>query len=521
MKSLLAIAAAWAAAWTVAAVWAPALLVVAGLGFAQNLAFTFVSRGRNSGSLAYHMVASIFSNGIWLTMFVVGVKIAAEAPTFPTAFAVVYVLSTMSGSVFAHWLARRVERGAGRNVQEDRVEKIEEKVDKILSCIRDTTEEEVGHCSLPIVGICAMKEKVAELKRRLDEYADAEWAAEVEAKVSKAEDWREPVASCAFELGEIGNRLDNAEAWIKGVDGDTGLTHRVEVLENQFGKSLKLDNTIAGAGIAVRDSLEKRIEYLEKNLPDIDAAYGKIEGLEKRVLDLEGESQHAAKSRLHIKETIDHVLEQRLDTIEARVEGQEVDLGAFVGQKMSELGFPGERLTLLEAKVQADGDELISLINAVGIHKARLDKLETAVSAPGQQGAPNTRTVNVARDMMEFESILRSKMGERDVVNVLENHKKMMEKATEVGRQSKLEEKLAEVEKLAVDTAATLSHNVQHEVDRANRLDQRLDELEAEVRRISPFPSKGEYVDAMARVLCEKIGRYLKTKRRHDGSADN
>jgi hypothetical protein len=128
MRILIGIFCAWAVAWTVVVLQAPSLWVVAALGFAQNLAFTFVSRGRNSGSLLYHMVASVFSNGIWLGMFVVGVKIAAQAPTFPFEFAVVYVLSTMSGSVFAHWLARKVERGKARNVQEDRVQLLEERI---------------------------------------------------------------------------------------------------------------------------------------------------------------------------------------------------------------------------------------------------------------------------------------------------------------------------------------------------------------------------------------------------------
>jgi hypothetical protein len=131
MKVLIGIFFAWAVAWGVVIAWAPSLWIVAALGFLQNVAFTFVSRGRNSGSLLYHMVASIFSNGIWLGMFVIGVKIAAEAPTFPAAFAVVYVLSTMAGSVFAHWLARKVEKGKARNVQEDRVEILEKAVRRL------------------------------------------------------------------------------------------------------------------------------------------------------------------------------------------------------------------------------------------------------------------------------------------------------------------------------------------------------------------------------------------------------
>jgi hypothetical protein len=128
MRVLIGVFAAWACAWAIVVLHAPDLALVAGLGFLQNLAFTFVSRGRNSGSLGYHMVASVFSNGIWVTMFVIGIKIttAPDADVLPFAF--VYCLSTMAGSVFAHWLARKVERGKARNVQEDRVEKIEERL---------------------------------------------------------------------------------------------------------------------------------------------------------------------------------------------------------------------------------------------------------------------------------------------------------------------------------------------------------------------------------------------------------
>lgn len=40
----------------------------------QNAAFTWVSRARNSGSLAYHATASVFSNGIWFVsnIFLIG-----------------------------------------------------------------------------------------------------------------------------------------------------------------------------------------------------------------------------------------------------------------------------------------------------------------------------------------------------------------------------------------------------------------------------------------------------------------
>jgi hypothetical protein len=54
-------------------VWACLLLV-------QNASFTWVSRGRrNSSSLAYHGLASIFSNGIWFIALMFAVDKIADA----------------------------------------------------------------------------------------------------------------------------------------------------------------------------------------------------------------------------------------------------------------------------------------------------------------------------------------------------------------------------------------------------------------------------------------------------------
>lgn len=87
---------------------------------AQNFAFTFVSRARNSGSLRRHMIASIFSNGIWFVQFAIimdmvrqftdllkggeGMGLAIYTGVFYTAF-------TMCGALLAHYWALRSEKG--------------------------------------------------------------------------------------------------------------------------------------------------------------------------------------------------------------------------------------------------------------------------------------------------------------------------------------------------------------------------------------------------------------------------
>lgn len=46
----------------------PVLFILV-LAFIQNVSFTIVSRSRNRSSFKYHMVASVFSNGIWFLTF--------------------------------------------------------------------------------------------------------------------------------------------------------------------------------------------------------------------------------------------------------------------------------------------------------------------------------------------------------------------------------------------------------------------------------------------------------------------
>ncbi len=86
---------------------------------AQNFSFTYTSRARNSGSLKKHMIAAIFSNGIWFAgqLMVVsefmkilsgkyGIGLAIGAGIFYTIF-------TLIGSLTAHYHALKTEKGKG------------------------------------------------------------------------------------------------------------------------------------------------------------------------------------------------------------------------------------------------------------------------------------------------------------------------------------------------------------------------------------------------------------------------
>lgn len=84
---------------------------------AQNFAFTFVSRARNSASLSRHAKAAIFSNGVWFASQLIilsklfgylkgdyGIGMAIFTGVFYTAF-------TMAGSLIAHYFSLKSEEG--------------------------------------------------------------------------------------------------------------------------------------------------------------------------------------------------------------------------------------------------------------------------------------------------------------------------------------------------------------------------------------------------------------------------
>lgn len=81
----------------------------------QNSSHTLTSRARNSKSLIYNSLASISSNGIWFAsqFFIVNTLVQAKdkGGWFLLGVGVYYILLTVIGSVGAHWLAMKYERG--------------------------------------------------------------------------------------------------------------------------------------------------------------------------------------------------------------------------------------------------------------------------------------------------------------------------------------------------------------------------------------------------------------------------
>ena len=68
----------------------------------QNASFTLVSRARNSNSLMYNAVASVFSNGIWLLVMSKMVQ-NFDSPKMMIA----YLIGSVVGSVMMHYISMR------------------------------------------------------------------------------------------------------------------------------------------------------------------------------------------------------------------------------------------------------------------------------------------------------------------------------------------------------------------------------------------------------------------------------
>ncbi len=80
--------------------------------FLQNAAHTATSRSRNTKSLWYTGIASIFSNGIWFASQFYIVNMLITVKDRPAAFAttlVFYILLTATGSVVSHCYLMKYE----------------------------------------------------------------------------------------------------------------------------------------------------------------------------------------------------------------------------------------------------------------------------------------------------------------------------------------------------------------------------------------------------------------------------
>ena len=81
---------------------------IAGLAFAQNSAFSMVSRARNRDNDAYHMFASMLSNSLWF--FTMQHLVAEDMTTWVLA---PYLAGTVLGSLFGAKVSIKIEKLIG------------------------------------------------------------------------------------------------------------------------------------------------------------------------------------------------------------------------------------------------------------------------------------------------------------------------------------------------------------------------------------------------------------------------
>ena len=92
------------------------MLLLAPAAFIQNMAFTAVSRSRNSADVGYHFWCSLASNGIWFViqvgMFTMLWNTLMSGELWKiAATGIVYIISTAAGSCFMMSRMLKSEKG--------------------------------------------------------------------------------------------------------------------------------------------------------------------------------------------------------------------------------------------------------------------------------------------------------------------------------------------------------------------------------------------------------------------------
>lgn len=92
------------------------LLLLAAVSFIQNMAFTWVSRSRNSGDPGYHRWAAFCSNAVWFATFSILTPRLMQAFDTGNWLSVaitgaVYTVATSEGSVLMMRILLNTEKG--------------------------------------------------------------------------------------------------------------------------------------------------------------------------------------------------------------------------------------------------------------------------------------------------------------------------------------------------------------------------------------------------------------------------
>lgn len=85
-----------------------ASLMLMVLAFVQNVSFSIVSRSRNRNNMKFHMIAAVFSNGIWFLTFRELVTRDMSLALFPW-----YCIGTVAGSLCGVKISMWIEAKLG------------------------------------------------------------------------------------------------------------------------------------------------------------------------------------------------------------------------------------------------------------------------------------------------------------------------------------------------------------------------------------------------------------------------
>ena len=83
-------------------------LVILGLSFIQNIAFTITSRSRNRDNKSYHVFASMSSNVIWFLTFKQLITTDMDL-----LMLLPYIIGTTLGSVYGMGVSMKIEKRLG------------------------------------------------------------------------------------------------------------------------------------------------------------------------------------------------------------------------------------------------------------------------------------------------------------------------------------------------------------------------------------------------------------------------
>lgn len=81
------------------------IITLLALSFIQSVSFSLVSRSRNRNNIPYHIIASVFSNGVWFLTFKVLVVNNMDIALF-----IPYCIGTVTGSVLGVKISMYIEK---------------------------------------------------------------------------------------------------------------------------------------------------------------------------------------------------------------------------------------------------------------------------------------------------------------------------------------------------------------------------------------------------------------------------